>query len=76
MDKIVCYRAIAVRVLCVLVERVDGWCVYCGAVDGKDFKTEAQGVLERGDKLAPDLANAIFGGAIEDMEKRGLRFAK
>jgi hypothetical protein len=74
MSKIVCYRALAQKVLCVLVERFDGWCVYVDAVAGMNHRAEAQAVMESGAKMEPAVAEVIFGGSTEDFAKRGLHY--
>ncbi len=38
----------------------DGWVVYVGAVEGKDFEKEALGVLENGSEIPFELAEIFF----------------
>ena len=46
-------------VLAVLTPRVDGWCVYIGAVPGYRHDTEWHEVLHHGNKLQESVAEAI-----------------
>jgi len=55
------FRALASRVLVVATTRIEGaWCVYCDAVPGYDHRTEAEGVLDRGNKLSERVALVLF----------------
>jgi len=52
--------ALASRVLCVAVLRVDGWCAYCDAVPGEDHAREYLAVVRHGAKLPGPVARAIW----------------
>ena len=47
------------RVLAVLSRRVDGWCMYVGAVPGMDHAKEWPAVASHGEKLKEPVARAI-----------------
>ena len=53
------YTQLGSRVLAVLSRRVDGWCVYVGAVPGVDHDHEWQEVANYGDKQRQPVAEAI-----------------
>jgi len=53
------YTQLGWRVLAVLSRRHDGWCVYVGAVPGKDHEAEWHEVAEQGDKQHESVARAI-----------------
>ena len=53
------YTELDSRVLAVLSRRVDGWCVYVGAVPGYDHRAEYLSVLSGGNKLRLAVAEAI-----------------
>lgn len=60
--EIVDYRALESKVLVVAVaqEPIDEWCVYIGAVAGKNHADEYLGVKEYGNKIMHDLARILF----------------
>ena len=61
MSKVVDWRALDSRVLCVAVRRVEGaWCAYIGAVPGENHVREYQDVQEHGAKLPESVALAVF----------------
>ena len=53
------YCALDSNVLAVLDRRQDGWCMYIGAVDGKNHKDEWSMVYLTGTKLTEPVAHAI-----------------
>ena len=53
------YTQLGSRVLAVLSRRVDGWCVYVGAVPGINHDAEWQAVAAEGDKQTVAIATAI-----------------
>lgn len=53
------YTQLSSYVLIVLSRRHDGWCAYIGAVAGDNHEREWPGVLASGDKLKPQVAEAI-----------------
>ncbi len=53
------YTQLGHQTLAVLSRRVDGWCVYVGAVPGKNHDTEWKEVAKHGDKQAESIAKAI-----------------
>ena len=57
------YTQLDRRVLAVLVRRVDGWCVYVGAVPGKRHSAEWADVAAHGTKQRKPMAIAIAQGA-------------
>ena len=74
-NKIVCVKALDMKVLCVCVERIDGWCAYIAAVEGKNHEKEAQSVYSHGNKMWKEVAEAVFGsGMVEYFQERGLRY--
>lgn len=54
-----CYTQLGCRVLAVLSRRVDGWCVYVGAVPGENHDVEWHLVAKEGDKQHEPVARAI-----------------
>lgn len=50
---------LSMRVLAVLVRRVDGWCVYVDAVRGNNHDLEWQEVARSGAKVKREVAEAI-----------------
>ena len=61
MSKIVDYRALHQKVLCVAVTRVEGaWCAYIKNVPGGRHTDETADVKAHGDKLPENIALAIF----------------
>ena len=55
------HKALFQYVLCVAHTRIEGtWCAYCRNVPGQDHAGEAWYVLKTGDKLAEEIALAIF----------------
>ena len=53
------YTQLGHQVLAVLSRRYDGWCVYVGAVPGKNHDLEWPGVATHGDKQREAVAVAI-----------------
>src|SRR3990167_9552010 len=53
------YAALDTRVLAVLSRRVDGWCIYIGAVPGQSHAREWHAVAEGGAKLPRSVAEAV-----------------
>jgi len=53
------YTQLGSRVLAVLSRRVDGWCVYVGAVPGQNHDREWPIVAQEGDKQNEQVARAI-----------------
>ena len=53
------YTQLGCRVLAVLSRRVDGWCIYVGAVSGRNHDAEWQDVASQGDKQREPIAVAI-----------------
>ncbi len=53
------YTQLSQYVLVVLKRRHDGWCAYVGAVRGDRHSLEWPEVLLNGDKLKPEVAEAI-----------------
>ena len=53
------YTQLGCRVLAVLSRRVDGWCIYVGAVPGRNHDAEWQDVASQGDKQKEPIAVAI-----------------
>ena len=53
------YTQLGQRVLAVLSRRVDGWCVYVGAVAGQNHDHEWREVAETGNKQHEEVARAI-----------------
>ena len=53
------YTQLGWRVLAVLSRRVEGWCVYVGAVPGQNHDEEWQEVARSGDKQTEPVARAI-----------------
>lgn len=53
------YTQLGSRVLAVLSRRVDGWCVYVGAVPGQNHDAEWPIVASEGDKQHEPVARAI-----------------
>lgn len=53
------YTQLDVQVLAVLCRRVDGWCVYVGAVPGKNHDAEWPIVAGAGNKQREPVARAI-----------------
>ena len=53
------YTQLGSRVLAVLSRRVDGWCIYVGAVPGISHDAEWHSVAESGDKQREPIARAI-----------------
>lgn len=53
------YTQLGWRVLAVLSRRVEGWCVYVGAVPGNNHAMEWQEVAKEGDKQNKTVASAI-----------------
>ncbi len=54
-------RALARRVLCVAVTRIEGrWKAYCDAVDGQSHDDEAGEIIKLGVPLYPAVAAAVF----------------
>ncbi len=53
------YTQLSSYVLVVLSRREDGWCAYVGAVRGDRHSLEWPEVLLTGDKLKPEVAEAI-----------------
>ena len=59
--RIAATRALANRVLCVAVMRIEGaWCAYVDAVPGVNHQVEALAVADNGDKLPEHIARAVF----------------
>jgi len=55
--------ALSPTVLCAATTRVDGtWIAYVNSVQGLDYNTEHQGVLNVGAKLTESVAREIFSG--------------
>ena len=55
------YTQLDSKVLAVLSRRVDGWCVYVGAVPGEDHDREWEDVAAHGQKQHEPVARAIVG---------------
>lgn len=53
------YAVMAYRVLAVLSVRLDGWCIYVGAVPGQNYDGEWPDVANHGDKQSEAMAMAI-----------------
>ena len=53
------YTQLGSRVLAVVSRRVDGWCVYVGAVPGHNHDLEWHDVAAHGDKQKEPIAKAI-----------------
>ena len=53
------YTQLGMRVLAVLSRRVDGWCIYVGAVRGNNHDEEWKDVARSGDKQCEEVARAI-----------------
>ena len=53
------YTQLGTFVLAVLSRRVDGWCVYVGAVPGQNHDREWHEVARSGDKQSEPVAKAI-----------------
>ncbi len=53
------YTQLSQYILVVLSRREDGWCAYIGAVRGNRHSDEWQGVIATGNKLKPEVAEAI-----------------
>ncbi len=53
------WTPLAIEVLAVLSRRVDGWCVYVGAVPGDNHELEMRLVSETGAKQSEPMARAI-----------------
>ena len=53
------YAALDMRVLAVLSRRVDGWCMYIGAVPGQSHAREWPEVAAGGAKLSKPVAEAV-----------------
>ncbi len=56
------YTQLGHQVLAVLSRREDGWCVYVGAVPGKNHDEEWPLVASQGDKQCESVARAIVEG--------------
>jgi hypothetical protein len=70
-DIIVCTRALSRKVLCVAMKRIDGWCAYVDAVEGKNHAKEAEDVAKYGSKLTSGVASEVFGsGFVEEMRNQ------
>ena len=59
-DKVVRYTALDMKVIAVLIKRVDGWAAYIGSVEGRIHEKEYREVARTGCKLNKDIALAIF----------------
>lgn len=53
------YTQLSRDVLAVLSRRIDGWCVYVGAVPGYNHELEWQHVADHGAKQREEVAKAI-----------------
>ena len=72
MSKIVTYRALDKKVLCVAVKRVEGaWCAFIGAVPGESHEAELEDVKLYGAKLPESIALEVF----PRFKKAGLPYA-
>ena len=59
--KLVDYRALGTKILCVAVERVEGaWCAYIKDVPGESHQDELQSVMRHGYKLPENIALEVF----------------
>lgn len=71
------YTQLDWQVLAVLSRRVEGWCVYVGAVPGEDHEKEWQEVAKHGTKQREPIARAIVGSLFHpDFDPGDLPYAR
>lgn len=70
------YTQLGHCVLAVLSRRVEGWCVYVGAVNGYNHDTEWRQVAEEGDKQNEAVATAIVKSLFHPRFEIDLPYAK
>lgn len=71
------YTQLASTALAVVLRREDGWCVYAAGVPGHDHRTEAQDVLDHGDKMKEGMARAVLAHLFHPpIDAEGLPYAR
>ena len=70
------YAPLGHQVLAVFSRRVDGWCLYVGAVPGRRHVEEWQHVADHGDKQCEKVARAIVENLFSGLELGDLPYAE